>query len=252
MNDIYAAPEADLETIDQGDRFGGTIEDSLAGENRIGVGEILGEGWRAMKGFKLTCHIAFVVYIVAAIVVMIVAAIPIGFLVGASGADSVAVNIIASITQTIASLIIMPIFFGIHIMAIRHIAQRSTPMCTMFQFFGKIPRLLLTYLIMSVLIVVGLIFLILPGIYLMVAYIYAMPLVVEKDMKAWEALETSRKIITKNWFPVFGIMFLLMLANMLTIFTLGIAMIWTLPWAVIAFALIHVKLFGAEAHTLAE
>lgn len=252
MNDIYAAPEADLETVNQGDRFGGTIENSLAGENRIGVGEILGESWRAMKGFKLTCHIAFVVYIVAAIVIMVIAGFPVGFLLGASGADPMAINAVASVTQTIASLIIMPIYFGIHIMAIRHIAQRSTPMGTMFQFFGKIPRLFLTYIIMSLLIVLGLMLLVLPGIYLMVAYMYAMPLVVEKDMKVWQALETSRKIITKNWFPLFGILFLLMLANILTIFTLGIAMIWTLPWAVVAMALVHVKLFGAEAHTLAE
>ena len=34
--------------------------------------------------------------------------------------------------------------------------------------------------------------------------------------------------------------------------TLSIAWIWTIPWTVLAYAMIYFKLFGAQAHTLAD
>ena len=65
-------------------------------------------------------------------------------------------------------------------------------------------------------------------------------------------MEVSRKALTRVWFRFFGIIWLIALINMLGLLTLGIAWIWTLPWSVLGVAMIYVKLFGAEAHTLAD
>jgi hypothetical protein len=48
----------------------------------------------------------------------------------------------------------------------------------------------------------------LPGIYLFVAWIFAIPLVADKTMEFWSAMEVSRKIVTRVWFQVFGLMLL--------------------------------------------
>jgi uncharacterized membrane protein len=101
-------------------------------------------------------------------------------------------------------------------------------------------------------IMLGLILLILPGIYLMIAYMFSMPLVVEKNMPAWQSLEVSRKALTRKWFPIFGLLLLMGFINTLAIFTLGIAWIWTIPWSVLTMSMVYTKLFGAEPHTLAN
>ena len=44
--------------------------------------------------------------------------------------------------------------------------------------------------------------------YFKVAYLFAIPLVIFRDMGAWEAMEASRKIITKKWF-LFLILYLI-------------------------------------------
>ena len=72
------------------------------------------------------------------------------------------------------------------------------------------------------------------------------------EMGPWHALETSRRAVSKVWFRFFGLMWLLTLINAAGILTLGIAWIWTIPWSVLAMAMVYQKIFGVEAHTLAE
>ena len=43
--------------------------------------------------------------------------------------------------------------------------------------------------------------------YFMVSYLFALPLVLFKNMGAWEAMEASRKIVSKKWFAFFGLLF---------------------------------------------
>lgn len=44
---------------------------------------------------------------------------------------------------------------------------------------------------------------VLPGIYLFVAWIFALPLVADKRLEFWSAMELSRKVVTRVWFPIF-------------------------------------------------
>ena len=137
-------------------------------------------------------------------------------------------------------------------MGMRHAENKSVSAGSIFGYFNKIPAVFLCYFIMIIMIMLGMVLLILPGIYLMFAYMFAIPLVVEKNMSAWRALETSRKAITRKWFSFFGLIILLMLINSLTVVTLFIASIWTVPWSVLTMSMVYTKLFGAEPHTLAD
>jgi len=110
----------------------------------------------------------------------------------------------------------------------------------------------------------------LVGIYLMFAYTYAMPLVLEKKMGFWHALETSRRAITHVWFRFFGFLCLVTLINAIPLILPGILMallgsalglvsllalvawVWTVPWAILAMSMVYQKIFGVEAHTLAD
>lgn len=251
MNNIYAAPQSDLDNTTSSERIGGSPEQAIAGDIEISVTGILGEAWKNMKGFKALCHIAFLLYFIAAIIAGLLV-FPIGIGLAALGVDKVTADFIAPLLQMVASIATMPMFLAIHIMGIRHAANKPGSASSVFQYFNKVPAILLCYIMMVPLMMLGLLLFIIPGIYLMVAYMYALPLIVEKNMSPWQAMEVSRKAITRKWFSIFGLLLILLLVNTLAIFTLGIAYIWVIPWSVLTMSMLHIKLFGAEADTLAE
>jgi len=251
MSDIYAAPEAELRNDAMGDRSGGNIDDAIAGNIEIDMLGTLGEARRQLKGFKTPCLLACLLYFALAIVANFVSfPIIIGFT--AFGADEATAGIIGTVVQMIVSIVILPVIIGIHILGMRHAENRSVTATGIFGHFNTIPRLFLCYFIMLVMIMLGFALLVLPGIYLMIGYMFAMHLVVEKNMTAWRSLETSRKSITHLWFRFFGLYLLIGIINILGVFTLFIAWIWTIPWSVLTMAMVYNKLFGAEAHTLAD
>jgi uncharacterized membrane protein len=96
---------------------------------------------------------------------------------------------------------------------------------------------------MVILIVVGFMLLVLPGIYLAVAYSFALPLIVDKKIGVWEAMELSRKTITKQWFSFFGLGIVAALFLIVSAIPFGIGLIWSLPTVYIAYGLLYHRLF---------
>ncbi len=251
MDDIYATPESDLAQSHPSARGGGNIEDAIAGNIEVNMLETLGEAWRDLKGFKLKCHIAtaiwFAVYLVALLI-----SIPVVFGLEAMGADENSASIVASLVQLIAIAVTMPMMVGITIMGIRHSQRKSVSPGSVLNYFHRAPGAILWYFLYTLLIMLGYLLLILPGIYLSFAYMFSLPLMIEKDMSAWQALEVSRKAVTRIWFRATGFLLLLMLVVTLGMIPLGIPLIWIVPWVSLAYALVYFKLFGAEGETLAD
>lgn len=78
-------------------------------------------------------------------------------------------------------------------------------------------------------IMAGFFLLILPGIYIAVAYLFAIPIfsITEKDF--WGAMEMSRKIITKQWFSVFAFLIVIFLFNVLGFICFIVGIFITIP-----------------------
>lgn len=76
-----------------------------------------------------------------------------------------------------------------------------------FSGFDHFLQLMIAGLLMTVILSIGFVLLIIPGIYLAIAYGMVVPLIVLGKLEAWPAMEVSRKVITKNWwrFLLFGI-----------------------------------------------
>ena len=251
MGNIYAAPEAELRDNASGQRTGGNIEDAIAGNIDINMTATMADAWRQLKGFKTVCLLASLLYIALAIVANFIS-FPVIFGLMAIGADESSAGLIGSLLQMIISIAILPVIIGIHILGMRHAENKSTTSTSIFAYFSKIPGLFLCYFIMLVMIMLGMVLLVLPGIYLMIGYMFSMHLVVEKNMPAWRALETSRKAITRVWFRFFGLYLLIVVINLLAAIPLFIGLIWTVPWSVLTMSMVYTRLFGAEAHTLTE
>jgi hypothetical protein len=61
----------------------------------------------------------------------------------------------------------------------------------------------------------GLLFCLLPGIYLMVAWSLTLPLVADKRLDFWPAMELSRKVATRVWFKLFALLLVAFLPTVL-------------------------------------
>ena len=91
---------------------------------------------------------------------------------------------------------------------------------------------------------IGLCLLVLPGIYLLVAYWMALPLMLEKNLGIWEALEASRKAITHRWFLFFGISVVQILIFLLALVPLGLGLIWVIPMLLVMDGVLYRTVFG--------
>ncbi|NDM57784.1 hypothetical protein, partial [Klebsiella pneumoniae] len=81
-------------------------------------------------------------------------------------------------------------FTGLTMIGIRRAADQPATFNEMFNYFGMLVPLLLTGLLMMLMVYVGFFLLIIPGLYLSVAYMLALPLVAERGLTPWQALET--------------------------------------------------------------
>ncbi len=107
-----------------------------------------------------------------------------------------------------AGIFLIPMTVGGVIVADKIVRGESYEFSDFFSGYQKFGNLLGAGLLSGLLIVVGTLFCLLPGIYLAVAYSWVLMIVYFQDGAIWETMEASRKIITKQWFEFFIFMLL--------------------------------------------
>jgi len=249
MSDIYDAPKSNLVAEPEFVEGYGSIEKGMAGDYTFKFGEILSEAWDKTSGAKGTFLLAFLFYII----VMAIISVPMEYIklnLVKSAAEPSLIIIVTIVGQFIANLVLLPIFAGVFILGVRRSVNAPIEAVSIFKYYNKTISLFFTMLLMYVMILLGLILLIIPGIYLMVAYFMAMPLVVEKGLSPWQALEVSRKTITHRWFAIFFFSIVVSLIMAVSMLPLGIGLIWTAPLMMIAYGILYRNMFGVETNTL--
>lgn len=106
-------------------------------------------------------------------------------------------------------------------------------------------NLLVIGLLVTLLVAVGMVCLIFPGIYLAVAYALVTPLAVDKRLGFWEAMETSRQVVTRHWWKVFALLLLFVPILILGALALGVGIFVALPVCVGAVAYAYEDLFNS-------
>lgn len=113
----------------------------------------------------------------------------------------------------VSGLVLGAVFLGgLHWFFLRLSRGEAATIGDVFAGFGTaIGPLILVGIVSTLLEGVGFFLCILPGIYLAVAWHYASILVLDKKVDFWAAMELSRKVVTRHWFGVFGLMLLAIL-----------------------------------------
>lgn len=197
------------------------------------VMETIKVGFNSIEGVKGTFIAAFVIYVVIAIAVQIILG-----MIFPSPPPPAEPNYINQLIVTILSYpVLMPLMAGIMMLAIKYARDESIEFKSMFEYYHMTGKLALAAILIYIMTIIGFLLLILPGIYLTIAYVFTLPLIADKGMDVWEAMELSRKTVTKHWFKMFFVMLLLGIIMGLGVLTLGLGLIWAVP-------LMFVTLYG--------
>jgi membrane-anchored glycerophosphoryl diester phosphodiesterase (GDPDase) len=185
--------------------------------------ELTKEGRRRMEGVKGVFVAAFAIYILTAVIMQ--TALSVIFPSPAENPDFANQTIVTILSYPV----LIPMLTGMIMMAIRHVRGETIMYKDIFGYYTMTWTLALAALLIYMMTVVGLMLLILPGIYLSVAYIFTLPLIADKGMGIWDAMERSRKRGTQHWFKGFGLMILLSLGLMVGFLSFGIGLVWAVP-----------------------
>ena len=208
--------------------------DSMSTNTDWRIGDVLKTASEKQAGFKFTYSIAVGLYVLIGILIALAQEVTVG----------TGTGVASSLVEILTTLIMFPLGVGLGLLGIRRAAGKDTPVSTLWEPYNQAIPLIFMFVLMGLLIIAGFFLLVLPGIYLSIAYSFAPYLIVEKNMGAWEALETSRKAITQYWWRYFGLMLVAMLLIIIGSIPLLIGLLWVLPIVVIATGEVFAKTFG--------
>jgi hypothetical protein len=229
----YDPPKADVNAQVLAVGASGSLEDALAGRYDFDIGQVMREAWNLTKGMKASFWgAAFIVYAIFFVLALVAAS-----LAGKSG-----------IMQFIPSIVLGTLgpvlFIGLVMMGVRRAAGLPISFATAFSCIDRALTVFLASLLSTFLTYVGLVLIIIPGIYLAIAYCMTMPLIADRRLTPWQAIETSRKAVTKRWFQYFGLFIVVGLLVIASALPLGIGLIWTAPWSINVIGVVYRRTFG--------
>jgi hypothetical protein len=217
---------------------GGSLEKTLNGETQLVFKQLLAEAWKITAYTKgVLLQSVLLIFCLAMVLVVI-------------GLRIFAVEDLQNIPTDVGLFLDMlltgltaPLITAVMMMGINHsIGLRSQPRM-LFNYLSKGAWLAITALMVSVFIQLG-ITLILPGIYLAAACSFALPLLVEKELRPAQAILTSIRAFNKCWLvlSLFYLMFAILFVA--SIFTFFFALIWVLPLYYNMKGILYREIFG--------
>ncbi|WP_205370879.1 MULTISPECIES: DUF2189 domain-containing protein [Thermoleptolyngbya] len=200
----------------------------------VDIGKYLGEGWELFKknaggffGFTL--------------IMLLVSIIP-----------QVLPERIKPLGSIASSVLSGPLGAGFYIVAFKLMKQRATTFSDFFRGFNHFLPLFLASLVTGILTLIGFALFVLPGIYLAVAWMFTTPFIVDRKFDFWDAMESSRKVISRNWFSWFIFLIVLALLNFVGFLLFGVGALVTIPLSACAVAIAYQEVMGLSNSGIAD
>ena len=156
---------------------------------------------------------------------------------------------VASSTGIVGIVLFGPLTAGFFYIIFNRIRGKDIYIGDIAKGFEVFVPSLLAGILISIFVGLGYFFLIIPGIIISALYMFALPLIMEKKMEFWEAMETSRKLVTKNWFELSIFMLVLSIFQFIGFLLLLIGLLVAVPVMFAAIAYAYCDLIGLEEPT---
>ncbi|HHF3023479.1 TPA: hypothetical protein ACPJ0Z_001714 [Vibrio diabolicus] len=238
--------------------LGGSVERALSGNYELKAGAVFNEAWRATIQHFLSFSPAIIVLLFVQLgIFYITLQLQLGDLTVILDAfenpESFTNDIVSSIYVANFSyeVISAPIYAGISLMAMSHIAGLKTKL----RHVGKglqftIPVILATLMSLMLQGVVGMIFPLL-SLYLSLAFSHSILLICEKRVPPMQALLLSLRAINKKIFVVAGLYLGVMLMFIVAAMFYGIGLIFVLPFFFHLKGILYREMFGIKLKIVA-
>ncbi|RAI92131.1 hypothetical protein [Algoriphagus yeomjeoni] len=172
------------------------------------IGDIIEKAWEMFK-YRALFHIGFM------------------FLVGAIQAGFALY--LKDYTFLYSIFLAPPLVCGFYLVANRQSQKEYIDFQNFFDGFKYWWDLVITNLISSILIVGGIILLIVPGVYLLVGYLFCLLFVIFGGFDFWTSMELSRKLIQTNWLKFFLFLLVLLALNIAGFLFFIVGLFVTIP-----------------------
>ncbi|WP_425635922.1 hypothetical protein ACPUEN_10940 [Algoriphagus yeomjeoni] len=172
------------------------------------IGDIIEKAWEMFKSRALF-HIGFM---------FLVGAIQAGFAV-----------YLKDYTFLYSIFLAPPLVCGFYLVANRQSQKEYLDFQNFFDGFKYWWDLVITNLISSILIVGGIVLLIVPGVYLLVGYLFCLLFVIFGGFDFWTSMELSRKLIQTNWLKFFLFLLVLLALNIAGFLFFIVGLFVTIP-----------------------
>ena len=145
-------------------------------------------------------------------------------------------GLVAMILSVLSLFILAgPLFGGLYLMIVRRIREgRPAEFGDVFACFDRFGTLFLAFWGAGLLILLGLALLIVPGVYLIVIWVYLLPLIVDKRIGVGEAMSRSKEMVMKGgfWMHFAALLVVCILTGVASSVTGGVGNLLTVPFTI--------------------
>jgi hypothetical protein len=206
-----------------------------------GIAELLGEAWRRSDGVKgAILGGSAVMYLIT----FALAGAGTYLLFPAGTAEAAGgFSLFELVFQTLVQVIVMIFTAGLLRMGINQAVGDTVSWRMIFSGFSFAGKIAVATILQTILISIGFLLLILPGLYLSVGYAMTLPLIIDKGLSPWEAMEASRKAVHRVWWKVAALFVVIGVIMALSAIPLGVGLIWTWPMFIVLAGVVYHRLF---------
>lgn len=218
----------------------GPLQDVACPAGEFSLGKALSTAWALTSGVKAPIWVGLLISH-GALVALVSGVTALAVLTGQSPE-----GIVGAVGELVSSALSAIFTAGLMFMGVKRATGRRVVWKDVFSGFEVSGKILVAAILQMLLVTIGFLLLILPGIYLMVGYLLTMPLIIDKKLTPWQAMEASRQAIHTIWWKMLGLYFLVGLICAVSAIPFGIGLIWTIPMSVILCGVVYDNLFPAQ------
>jgi uncharacterized membrane protein len=224
--------------------------DILNQDYSLDIGDCVSKSWELVKAnFWPVVGITFLVMVAMNVINQLLGLISRPALNGMINNHQVTPQAVAlvlgtSILATPISSVLMGGLFRYYLKLIRR--QEATVADAFSGFSDGFAQLALLGLAQGVLVWLGIILCVIPGIYLATAWYFSTLLVADKGLDFWSAMELSRKVVSKHWFVVFGFLLVMALLAAAGVIACCIGVLVSAPVAFVAMTHAYETIFNRK------
>lgn len=200
----------------------------------IGVFDLFQQGWDILKQTWKKMALAVIVFIAFQVLVQLSDE-------AVQKSQSATLSLLVGLASLVLGIVLQS---GMIAFSLRLIREKTAEVSDLFAQKGVWLNFFIAMLAYEFLVVLGMLLLIVPGIYWAAKYSFVQYLVVDKKMSLSDAFRKSGTMTQGKIMKILGFWFLAILVNFGGLIALGVGLLVTLPTTQLASALLYEKLLG--------